>query len=82
MDLDFQPLLILDLIGTFAFAVNGALTATRVARLDVFGVVALAMITALGGGIICDVLLGNLRPTTFSDWRYLTSGWSRRCCSG
>lgn len=72
MAVDFQPLLVLDLVGTFAFAVNGALTATRVARLDIFGVVTLGMITALGGGIIRDVLIGSLPPRTFSDWRYLT----------
>jgi uncharacterized membrane protein YeiH len=64
--------LTLDLAGTFAFALNGALTAIRVARLDIVGVVALGMITALGGGIIRDVLLGALPPATFSDWRYLT----------
>ena len=68
-----QPpvLLALDLAGTLAFAVNGALTALRVARLDIVGVVTLGMITALGGGIIRDVLLGTLPPATFSDWRYL-----------
>jgi uncharacterized membrane protein YeiH len=65
-------LLTLDLVGTFAFAVNGALTALRVTRLDIVGVVTLAMITALGGGIIRDVLLDSLPPATFSDWRYLT----------
>jgi uncharacterized membrane protein YeiH len=64
-------LLALDLTGTFAFAVNGALTAVRVARLDIVGVVTLGMITALGGGIIRDVLLDSLPPATFSDWRYL-----------
>lgn len=64
-------LLALDLAGTFAFAVNGALTALRVARLDIVGVVTLGMITALGGGIIRDVLLDSLAPATFSDWRYL-----------
>jgi uncharacterized membrane protein YeiH len=64
-------LLALDLAGTLAFAVNGALTALRVARLDIVGVVTLGMITALGGGIIRDVLLGSLPPATFSDWRYL-----------
>jgi len=64
-------LLALDLAGVFAFAVNGALTALRVARLDVVGVVTLGMMTALGGGIIRDVLLGSLPPATFSDWRYL-----------
>jgi uncharacterized membrane protein YeiH len=61
----------LDLAGTFAFALNGALTAVRAARLDIVGVVVLGMITALGGGILRDVLLGALPPATFSDWRYL-----------
>jgi uncharacterized membrane protein YeiH len=64
-------LLVLDLAGTFAFALNGALTALRMARLDIVGVVTLGMITALGGGIIRDVLLDSLPPATFSDWRYL-----------
>jgi uncharacterized membrane protein YeiH len=63
--------LALDLAGTFAFALNGALTAIRVARLDVVGVITLGMITALGGGIIRDIFLGSLPPATFSDWRYL-----------
>lgn len=65
--------LLLDLAGTFAFALNGALTAVRAARLDVVGVVTLAMITAMGGGILRDVLLGALPPATFSDWRYLVT---------
>jgi uncharacterized membrane protein YeiH len=64
--------LALDLAGIFAFALNGALTALRVARLDIVGVVTLGMITAIGGGIIRDVLLGSLPPATFGDWRYLT----------
>jgi uncharacterized membrane protein YeiH len=64
-------LLALDLTGTFAFALNGALTAVRLARLDIVGVVTLGMITAVGGGILRDVLLGSLPPATFSDWRYL-----------
>jgi uncharacterized membrane protein YeiH len=64
-------LLALDLTGTFAFAVNGGLTALRMAHLDIVGVVALGMITALGGGIIRDVMLDSLPPATFSDWRYL-----------
>ncbi|WP_250853397.1 trimeric intracellular cation channel family protein [Streptomyces rhizosphaericus] len=61
--------LVLDLLGTFAFALNGALTATRVARLDIVGVLTLAMMTALGGGVLRDVLAGALPPATFSDWR-------------
>jgi uncharacterized membrane protein YeiH len=64
-------LLALDLTGTFAFAVNGALTALRVVRLDIVGVITLGMITALGGGIIRDIFIDSLPPATFSDWRYL-----------
>jgi len=64
-------LLVLDLTGTFAFAINGSLTALRLARLDIVGVVTLGIITAIGGGIIRDVLIDSLPPATFSDWRYL-----------
>src|SRR3954468_16419951 len=64
-------LLALDLTGTFAFAVNGAFTGLGLTRLDIVGVVTLGMITALGGGIIRDVLIDSLPPATFSDWRYL-----------
>ncbi len=63
-------LLALDLTGTFAFGLNGALTAVRTARLDVVGVVTLGMVTALGGGVIRDVLIGSIPPATFRDWRY------------
>jgi uncharacterized membrane protein YeiH len=67
-----QPplLLVLDLTGTFVFALNGALTAVRAARLDVVGVVTLGMMTALGGGVIRDLVIGNIPPATFRDWRY------------
>jgi uncharacterized membrane protein YeiH len=68
---ELPVLLGLDLLGTFAFALNGGLTAVRAAHVDVVGVVTLGMITAVGGGIIRDVLLGALPPATFVDWRYL-----------
>jgi uncharacterized membrane protein YeiH len=71
MPADVPVLLVLDLAGTFAFALNGALTAVRTAHLDIVGVITLGMITAVGGGIIRDVLLGALPPATFVDWRYL-----------
>lgn len=63
--------LVLDLAGTFAFALNGALTAVRAVRLDIVGVVTLGMVTALGGGTVRDVLLDALPPATFIDLRYL-----------
>ncbi|MBU8809951.1 trimeric intracellular cation channel family protein [Mycolicibacterium goodii] len=71
MPFETPLLLILDLVGTFAFALNGALTAVRAERLDIFGVITLGMFTGLGGGTIRDVLLDALPPATFVDWRYL-----------
>lgn len=68
---DVPLLLVLDLTGVFAFGLNGALTALRAARLDLVGVVTLGMITALGGGVLRDVLIDSLPPATFLDWRYL-----------
>ena len=68
---DLTVLLVLDLIGTFAFALNGALTAIRAVDVDLVGVLTLGIITAVGGGIVRDVLLGALPPATFVDWRYL-----------
>jgi len=65
--------MVLDLLGVFAFALNGALTAVRAERLDIIGVVTLGMFTGLGGGTIRDVLLDALPPATFVDWRYLAT---------
>jgi uncharacterized membrane protein YeiH len=64
-------LLALDLSGTFVFAVNGALTGLRAARLDIVGMVALGMVTAVGGGIMRDVLIGAVPPAAFRYWPYL-----------
>lgn len=70
--MDPQPPLLfaLDLTGTFVFGLNGALTALRATHLDVVGVVTLGMTTALGGGVIRDVLIGALPPATFQYWPY------------
>ena len=57
---------ILQLIGTVSFAVSGAMTALR-KRMDVLGVVVLGLITAVGGGMLRDVLLGRTPPAIFSD---------------
>jgi len=63
-------LIVLELIGIAVFAASGAVAAVR-ARLDVFGVTILALTTALGGGIIRDVLLGVHPPTSLRSWPYL-----------
>ena len=66
-------LAVLEIIGLVAFAASGALAAVR-ADLDVFGVVVVGLTTALGGGIIRDVLLGVHPPTTLRTWPYLAVG--------
>jgi uncharacterized membrane protein YeiH len=62
-------LLVIDLIGTFVFAVEGASAAIQ-GNLDVLGLMVLAFATALGGGIIRDVLIGAVPPNSIKDWRY------------
>jgi uncharacterized membrane protein YeiH len=64
-------LLALDLAGTVAFALNGAMTGLKAAKLDIVGMLTLGMVTALGGGILRDILIGALPPATFSSWPYL-----------
>jgi uncharacterized membrane protein YeiH len=62
-------LVVLDLVGTFAFALNGALTALRATRLDIVGMVTLGMITGVGGGTIRDVLIRQV-PSVLSSGLY------------
>lgn len=70
----FDPtlLLVLNLAGTFVFGLSGGLAAVR-ARLDAFGVVVLAVVVGMAGGITRDLLIG-IPPETFRDWRYLAVG--------
>ena len=63
-------LFVLEFIGVAAFAVSGAMTAME-KKADVFGVIFLAVTTALGGGIIRDVLLGELPPKMFTSYTYV-----------
>jgi uncharacterized membrane protein YeiH len=61
---------VLDLVGVFAFAISGGILAVRKA-LDLFGVLVLSTITGLGGGMLRDVLIGAVPPAALQDWRYL-----------
>lgn len=63
-------LLVLDLIGVFVFGLSGALLAVQ-RSFDVFGVVVLALVAGLGGGLARDVLLGAGLPAALRDDRYL-----------
>lgn len=61
---------VLDLVGTFVFAVSGA--ALGVERgLDLFGVLVLAFVTAVVGGITRDVLIGAIPPASVASWHNL-----------
>lgn len=62
-------ILILELVGTVAFAVSGAMIALK-KKMDIFGVVLLGLITAVGGGVLRDIILGLTPPMTFTDPRY------------
>jgi len=60
----------LEIVGTVAFAVSGAMVAIR-KRTDIFGVLVLGVTTATGGGMLRDVLLGDLPPRVFRNQLYL-----------
>lgn len=62
--------LVLDLAGTVAFAVYGALSAIRYTKLDLVGVLALGSVTAMGGGAMRDAMLGATPVNAVADWRY------------
>jgi uncharacterized membrane protein YeiH len=65
---ELSPLLVVDLVGIAVFAASGA-TAGVAKRLDLFGVVFVGFMAALGGGILRDVFV-NVQPFAFVDWRY------------
>ena len=63
-------LLVLDLAGTFVFAISGAMAGVRF-RLDLFGVMVVSLVAATAGGIFRDVLIGAVPPNAINDWRYI-----------
>ena len=59
-----------EIAGTIAFAISGALVGIS-RRMDIFGILVLALSTAIGGGIIRDVLVGNIPPNSFKTSIYI-----------
>lgn len=57
---------VLELIGTVAFAVSGAIVGIK-KQMDLFGVIVLGICTAVGGGIVRDLILGITPPVTFQN---------------
>lgn len=77
-------LLVVDLAGTFVFALSGAMAGVK-HRLDLFGILVLAFAAGTAGGIGRDVLIGAVPPAAIDDWRYIVTsqlagllafGWS------
>ena len=62
--------IVLDLTGTFVFALSGALAGAR-RELDLFGVLVLSFAAGNSGGITRDLLIGAVPPGAVGDWRYL-----------
>ena len=64
--IEFDLLTTIDALGTFAFAVSGATAAIR-SRYDIFGILVLAFVTAIGGGTLRDLLIGNTPVNWLTD---------------
>src|SRR5688572_13327550 len=75
----------LDLAGTFVFAISGAMLGVR-RGMDLFGVLVLAFVTAVFGGILRDLLIGAVPPAAVASWLYLalsvTAGLLTFWCHG
>jgi uncharacterized membrane protein YeiH len=66
-----ESMTVLDLVGTFVFAISGAASGVK-HRIDLFGVLVLSFVAATAGGITRDVLIGAVPPASILDWRYIT----------
>ena len=66
------PSVVIDLMGTFVFALSGATLAVR-KQLDIFGVLVLAVCVGVAGGITRDLLLGDVPPMALKDTRFLVA---------
>lgn len=67
-----EILLVVDLAGTFVFALSGAMAGVK-HRLHLFGILVLSFAAATAGGIARDVLIGAVPPAAISDWRYVVT---------
>lgn len=60
---------VMEIIGTIAFAVSGAMTGIE-KKMDIFGIAILGLTTAVGGGVLRDILTGCIPPQTFRNPTY------------
>lgn len=69
MDIQATITYIMEILGTIAFAASGAMVGIR-KRMDIFGVCVLGFVTAVGGGMVRDVILGITPPNVFRNPDY------------
>ena len=74
MQLQPNIIFIVEIIGTIAFASSGAMVAVR-KRLDLFGIIVLGVITAVGGGMLRDLMIGNIPPNMFRNPVYVLAAF-------
>lgn len=70
MNFEFSFFFFIEAIGTIAFASSGAMVAIK-KRLDLLGIIVLGVTTAVGGGMLRDIIIGNLPPALFKDPVYV-----------
>ncbi len=70
MELQSNIIFIVEIIGTIAFASSGAMVAVR-KKLDLFGIIVLGVVTAVGGGMLRDLTIGNIPPNMFRNPIYV-----------
>lgn len=62
-------MLFMEILGTIAFSISGAIEAMK-KKMDLLGVLVLGLVTAVGGGIVRDMIIGHLPPASFRDPTY------------
>ena len=70
MELHTNIFFLIEIIGPIAFASSGAMVAVR-KKLDLFGIIVLGVITAVGGGMIRDLMIGSIPPNMFRNPIYV-----------
>lgn len=70
MNIDFSIFFLIEVIGTIAFASSGAMVAIK-KQLDLLGVIVLGVTTAVGGGMLRDIIIGNVPPNLFKNPIYV-----------
>lgn len=71
-------IIIIELIGIIAFAISGAIVAIK-RNFDLFGIIVLGVITAVGGGAVRDIILGIIPPTMFRHSLYVLVAFLTSC---